>query len=69
MTVYVWVCLSALLVYSSICFGAGDFPNIERFKTAIREYDFSKFPKLDLKYEWQRTRLCSLADMQTLQND
>lgn len=26
----------------------GDFPNIEHFKNCIKDYDFSKFPKLDL---------------------
>lgn len=26
----------------------GDFPNIEHFKACIKDYDFSKFPKLDL---------------------
>eukprot|EP01147_Barroeca_monosierra_P000064 gene64-3460_t len=27
----------------------GDFPDIESFKAAIQDYDFSKFPKLDMK--------------------
>lgn len=27
----------------------GDFPNLERFKESIKDYDFTKFPKLDLK--------------------
>ena len=28
----------------------GDFPSLENFCNAVRDYDFSKFPKLDLKY-------------------
>lgn len=28
----------------------GDFPDMEHFKACIKDYDFSKFPKLDLKY-------------------
>ena len=27
----------------------GDFPNLERFVEQVREYDFSKFPKTDMK--------------------
>ncbi len=29
----------------------GDFPNLEVFVEQIREYDFTKFPKLDMKYD------------------
>ena len=28
----------------------GDFPDIERFRQNIQDYDFSKFAKLDLRY-------------------
>ena len=31
-------------------FLTGDFPDLERFKASIQDWDFSKFPKLDLKY-------------------
>ena len=27
----------------------GDFPNLDRFVAQVREYDFTKFPKLDMK--------------------
>jgi hypothetical protein len=27
----------------------GDFPNLEAFCEQVREYDFTKFPKLDMK--------------------
>ena len=28
----------------------GDFPSLEDFCAAVKDYDFSKFPKLDVKY-------------------
>ena len=31
----------------------GDFPNLERFVESIREFDFTKFPKTDLKFVHQ----------------
>lgn len=45
----------------------GDFPNIEHFRSCIKDYDFSKFPKLDIAcvarregrggaFEWERVQ-------------
>eukprot|EP00047_Mylnosiga_fluctuans_P003555 m.229726 g.229726 ORF g.229726 m.229726 type:complete len:550 (+) comp11949_c0_seq1:110-1759(+) len=45
----------------------GDFPTIENFCAAVRDYDFSKFPKLDVKMIEQMDKVLS-SDVPTIMN-